>query len=465
MVFLAIVFCGLLAGSLYILSVASLIGDRAGKINGAPNDSVNLRSFGACGDGVADDTDAVRRAVEAASRMRRALYAPTGTYRIDARADAGHSVVLPDGMRIVGAGIGRTVFKAFPERVDQYQAMFIAEADGTVSIEDLTMKGPDDPNGGTWGNGGDGSRTTIGVLHRGLSGALRLNRVSTSRFTHAIKADAGDVLVELRDSDVSALSQGVLCVGSGKLHAYSTRFHDTGAPPSDPNASRDHHLYLSYATSIEIDHCSFEGGFGVALHIFGGRDNKAEPTYVKISNSRFLRTQARGILSHKNRRTIVTNCAFESENAVLVRNDVDLIGCTFNGSGPQVQDYFGGHGKLRVEECSFGGAGGGIVSTSAGNDWSISNTKFLNQGEAIYATNGPYTFRLSENTFRQRGYALEANGQGKVYATRGAFGEGQLLLGGSVEWVEWSGTAETRTPKEEGSHLAGTFSGMAHSMN
>jgi hypothetical protein len=273
------------------------------------------------------------------------------------------------------------------------------------------------------------------------------------------------VLVELRDSDVSALSQGVLSVGSGKLHAYSTRFHDTGGPATDPNAPRDHHLYLSYATAVDIDHCTFEGSFGVALHIFGGRDNKAVPGYVKISNSRFLRTQVRGILSHKNRRTVITNCSFESDNAVQIRNDVDLIGCSFNGSGTQVQDYFGGHGKLRVEDCSFGGAGGGIVSTSAGNDWSISNTKFLNKGEAIYATNGPYTFRLSENTFGQRGYAVEANGQGKVYATRGAFGKGKLLLADSVEWVEWPGTAVTSTPKEAGSQLVGTSSKLARSMN
>jgi hypothetical protein len=463
--FLALVICGLLAGSLYILSVASLLGDRAGKINSAPKDSINLRSFGARGDGVADDTDAIRRAVNVAASMRRALFAPAGIYRIDARADAGRSVILPDGTRIVGAGVGQTVFKAFPERVDQYQAMFIAEADSIVSIEDLTMKGPDDPNGGTWANGGDGSRTTIGVLHRGLTGSLRLNRISTSSFTHAFKADPGTVLVELRDSDVSALSQGVLCVGAGKLHAFSTRFHDTGAQANDPNAPRDHHLYLSYATAVEIDHCSFEGSFGVALHIFGGRDNQAVPAYVKISNSRFLRSQAKGILSHKNRRTVVTNCVFESENAVLIRNDIDLIGCTFNGAGTQVQDYFGGHGKLRVEDCSFGGGAGGIVSTSAGNDWSVSNTKFLNRGEAIYATNGPYTFRLSENTFRQRGYAVEANGQGKVYASRGTFGEGKLLLGGSVEWVEWSGTAKSQSPIEDSFQMAGTFSGSMISIN
>jgi hypothetical protein len=72
---------------------------------------------------------------------------------------------------------------------------------------------------------------------------------------------------------------------------------------------------------------------------------------------------------------------------------------------------------------------------------------------------------LSENTYRQRGYAVEANGQGKVYATRGAFGEGKLLLGDSVEWVEWPGTAATNTPKDAGSQLAGTSLGLALSTN
>lgn len=388
---------------------------------------------------------AVQRAMDAAAQQGRALYAPAGRYRIDARANTvGRALRLRYSLHLYGDGAGLTVFKAFPDVVEEFNAMFVVHEGHSATFADLSFEGPDDANGGTW-SAADGSRTTIGVLHRGQSGALRLLRVSTSRFTHGVKADPGGVTVELRDSDVSALSQGVLHVGAGALHAYNTRFHHTGGLTGEPNAHRDHHLYLSYAVAIEIDNCTFDNNRGFALQIFGGQDDDAVPAYVRVSNSRFGRGQKNGVLSHKNRKTEIINCVFESESSVLLRNDMDITGTRFGGSlpgeiyGAQVQTYIQGSGRLYMDGCAFDGAGRALNISVPGNDWTIRNTAFNNGEHAIFANGGPYAVRVAGNTYNQRGYSIEAAGQGTIHGVRGEFPPAKLDIGIDVIWIEWSG--------------------------
>lgn len=68
------------------------------------DDFASVRDFGAVGDGVADDTAAINRAlfqlycVEINSQVRRALYFPAGTYRIT------ESIIIPTYAKMVGEG-------------------------------------------------------------------------------------------------------------------------------------------------------------------------------------------------------------------------------------------------------------------------------------------------------------------------------------------------------------------------
>jgi hypothetical protein len=67
------------------------------------NASLDVRGFGAKGDGVADDTAAIRAAAQQASRAGTALLFPAGTYNISGWRDVGSSPILwraPDGARI-----------------------------------------------------------------------------------------------------------------------------------------------------------------------------------------------------------------------------------------------------------------------------------------------------------------------------------------------------------------------------
>jgi len=78
------------------------------------DDSVNVKDFGAVGNGIADDTIAIQRAIDQVlfggfalnqSRLRRVINFPAGTYLISA------SIKLPAYVYLQGAGIDRTIIQ------------------------------------------------------------------------------------------------------------------------------------------------------------------------------------------------------------------------------------------------------------------------------------------------------------------------------------------------------------------
>ena len=76
------------------------------------DDFVNVRDFGAVGDGTTDDTAAINRALyqlycrEVNEEIRRALYFPAGVYKI-----TGDVVKIPTYAKIIGEGADSTCFK------------------------------------------------------------------------------------------------------------------------------------------------------------------------------------------------------------------------------------------------------------------------------------------------------------------------------------------------------------------
>ena len=73
------------------------------------DDFASVRDFGAMGDGVADDTDAINRALyqlycrENNTQIRRSLFFPAGTYRIT------QSIIIPTYAKLVGEGADCTI--------------------------------------------------------------------------------------------------------------------------------------------------------------------------------------------------------------------------------------------------------------------------------------------------------------------------------------------------------------------
>jgi hypothetical protein len=78
------------------------------------DDIVNIRDFGAKGDGITNDTDAINRAIQQIYKStvsplepltRRAIYFPGGTYLLT------NPILIPPFSKLVGDGIGSVIFK------------------------------------------------------------------------------------------------------------------------------------------------------------------------------------------------------------------------------------------------------------------------------------------------------------------------------------------------------------------
>jgi hypothetical protein len=73
------------------------------------DDFASVRDFGAKGDGIADDSEAINRALyqlycrETNSQIRRALYFPAGTYRVS------ETIIVPTWAKLVGEGADCTI--------------------------------------------------------------------------------------------------------------------------------------------------------------------------------------------------------------------------------------------------------------------------------------------------------------------------------------------------------------------
>src|SRR5881296_1480898 len=81
----------LLRRSAFLFAIAVLY-----SLNGYAAEVLNVRNYGAVGDGLVDDTDAVQAAIDAAP-VGSVIYFPTGTYRL-----VGPLEPVPYGVTITG---------------------------------------------------------------------------------------------------------------------------------------------------------------------------------------------------------------------------------------------------------------------------------------------------------------------------------------------------------------------------
>lgn len=128
------------------------------------DDYVNVRDFGALGDGIADDTAAIQRAIDeiifggfalTAPRLRRVIHFPPGTYILS------DSIKLPAYVYLVGAGRDRTTIQQ-----NSSTAVVIQLKDSSAQI------------GGAYGTLGASTAKFISVMDMTLSSTNSKNIVS-----------------------------------------------------------------------------------------------------------------------------------------------------------------------------------------------------------------------------------------------------------------------------------------------
>jgi hypothetical protein len=171
---------------------------------------VNLRWFGARGNGTADDTPPVKSAVFYCITNQKALFAPSGTYIIKPKTDGGpvylNKGITADGMGLTmyGEGRGKTIFKegdGETEAGGRFTTMFYCWLDdpatnafryGSFKFSDMTFdkngrSNADPPTLYEW----EGAHI---IKFQGLAGTPGIDAVSFERIELIDKIGAGIVL-------------------------------------------------------------------------------------------------------------------------------------------------------------------------------------------------------------------------------------------------------------------------------
>lgn len=86
----------------FVLAIGFAAG--AARAQVGPSDTINVKTYGAKGDGVTDDTAAIQAAVSAAFTARKPLRIPVGRYRVTRPISVTGTGALGEGLTIVGDG-------------------------------------------------------------------------------------------------------------------------------------------------------------------------------------------------------------------------------------------------------------------------------------------------------------------------------------------------------------------------
>ncbi len=97
--------------------------------------AVNVKDFGAVGDGVTDDTAAFNAAIGSGNVS---VYVPEGTY-IVSESSGSACISLKSNLKISGAGMGVTVIKRADNATTSFERMMYGVGVSNVTVSDLTL--------------------------------------------------------------------------------------------------------------------------------------------------------------------------------------------------------------------------------------------------------------------------------------------------------------------------------------
>jgi len=285
-----------------------------------PRDAVDVRTFGATGDGVTDDAPAIRRALDSAA----AVHVPAGTYLLDSYISPRFTVIdadfvfrLRDGQRII-ADPG-AVFRMADGAITASPAawggnMFLADSARDITISGLTldMNGPDNlvPAGRTI--------TGYGLY---LYGA---EQVTIERVT-------------MRDTPGQnyVVSQG----GGGDITVTDSTFRNGGTSIPGNDQQRDFSALYFTATGVEvdgitIDHDEHPFGFSGGVELHGSDESVTDSEIRRSWPAVYIGPDVQSGLAVQHNTTVARNRFVECGRGVVFNalgtGDIDVVNIVDN---------------------------------------------------------------------------------------------------------------------------------------
>jgi len=226
---------------------------------------VNVRSFGAVGDGVNDDTQAFLNALDLLHQYEKGvLYVPTGTYNLTQRLEINKPYIS-----IKGDGMQSTIlqFNGDGIKLSDFSTFTFA------TVEDLTLAGNGNASSGVPGTG-----TALALLR---SHQCFINRVYMHNFDIAISVNES-VLTRLDNFSILGCRQGIVFSNSSfastVLHGNISGCREAGIVDdqtgvyianTDIEAIGGPAINASYGTRIRDCHIE-SSAQAIAIHTHGG---------------------------------------------------------------------------------------------------------------------------------------------------------------------------------------------------
>lgn len=202
---------------------------------------LNVKDFGATGDGATDDSTALTAAFAAAANAE--LYFPPGTYLAD-------KLTLPAGVTLTGAGAGTTLRKKAGTTGRLLTAL---DVDG-IAVRDLVL---------------DGNRANVSDVN---SQTLHIENCDRVRVENVLARNTQNAGMEIRNStdvgvahfDATDCLYGLLMVGVTRAQVSGGRLHASRAGTAFEGG-----LYLLGVTDSSFDGVKVTGGVGNGLSVGG----------------------------------------------------------------------------------------------------------------------------------------------------------------------------------------------------
>jgi hypothetical protein len=317
------------------------------------NDPINVRDFGATGDGITDDTSAIQAAVNIAKALGGGtIYLPKGMYRTSA------NLLTYDYVNWKGAGRTFSIIKPLDNAGVTSVITQASAASGSVEHADFR-------DFQIYGNVQNGNSSVYGINFAAYECVfenleiryccygmdINMNRTNSStsytlmNFVKNCRIHDNDVW-GLRPSTDSIIEQCFIS-GSGQRVGSSSYVWNTSGIFCDGWGvqiigchlwGQPNQIYLSWCNSAHIQDCLFEGGDGIAIFITGrgnyntiignsfedatALSNTADTNFIEFNNISSSETAYYNMISGNN---FIGHSAYNRLNCIL-----EVSGCDYN---------------------------------------------------------------------------------------------------------------------------------------
>ena len=372
--------------------------------------SINVKFFGAVGDGVADDT----AAIQAAINTGKSVYVPVGTYKVSSVL-----TMSATGQRIRGEGrLSVLTTSSATAGILVVNAQF-------CDVDNLSFAASVTQTGGWFVDFTTSANRSI-LRNFSMEGAIGGWRTIATATT------------TVRDGSI------LNCVaGSGIALRINGGFDITISNVIVDSATQIYcALYIASAGDVTVDSCNFIHG-GNCLQIVPGAGQTVASFWA---NNTFFDTSSRGVLVNPSGassnvvRTIFDQCWFSSHSidGVLLTNGaggnidgIDFNGCHFflnPGSGISISDV--SCKNVRVSDSAIANNGTGVSIAAGVSEFSIQSCRIgaayglsANTNGITFAAGASGNFHIANNDLR--GNTIIINGVAGITGTTGRI-EGNL---------------------------------------